>query len=170
MGRLASAGAPGAGARLCETPRVTTLDLGQNSAVLAIFFTTSEPWRRSRSLVQGPVGTRAGTAPKSLISMRCDLLSDKQAAAVAGTTAAHDATETRAPRRNARRNIVDLGSQWLSKSIEWMVLATCKTLASRNGKRALRASPPRKKTNLGGNSILQRRINHRWVGVGRRSE
>ena len=39
--------------------------------------------------------------------LRCDLLSDKQAAAVAGTTAAHDATETRAPRRNARRNIVE---------------------------------------------------------------
>ena len=36
-----------AGARLRETPRVTTLDLSQNSAVLANFFTTGEPWRRS---------------------------------------------------------------------------------------------------------------------------
>ena len=71
-------------------------------------------------LVRGLVGREAledglGTAPKSLISTP-DLLSLKQAAAVAGMTAAADATETRDPSRNARRNIVDLGSQWLAKS------------------------------------------------------
>ena len=57
--------------------------------------------------MQEPVHARPETAPKSLISMRCDLLSDKQADIVAGTTAAHDATETRAPSLNARRNIVE---------------------------------------------------------------
>ena len=46
--------------------------------------------------------------------MRCDLLSDKQAD-VAGTTAAHDATETRAPSLNARRNIVDCLPKVLAK-------------------------------------------------------
>ena len=50
-------------------------------------------------------------------AMRCDLLSDKQAD-VAGTTAAHDATETRAPRRNARRNIVE----WLRKGSQSRVV------------------------------------------------
>jgi hypothetical protein len=46
------------------------------------------------------------------------LLSLKQAAAVAGMTAAADATETRDPSRNARRNIVDMAPRFARKTME----------------------------------------------------
>ena len=79
--------------------------------------------------MQETIDARPETAPNSLISTLV-LLSLKQAAAVAGMTAAADATETRDPSRNARRNIVEMAPQ--APKADWCQLAACKTLAPQN--------------------------------------